>query len=247
MELSEVLKKAGLNDKEAKVYLALLELGVSSAYKIAPKAGLKRPITYIVLESLKARGLVSVVPQGEKNLYVAAEPGKIMGELERTRELYKRFLPNLEALHNESGRKEKPKVQFFEGKEAVGELYEKIIASKEVEFFSTIKDIISVFPEYPKRLNERAFVGQMRIRELLTKNPGDVAYAKTMKHNQYFEHRFAPGAGEFLTDNCLFDGNVAFFSFQPFIYAVLIQSQGIYKSLRSLFEFSWQAGEPHND
>ena len=66
-----------------------------------------------------------------------------------------------------------------------------------------------------------------------------------MKHNKTFEHRFAPGMEEFLTDNCLFDGNVVFFSFKPTIFAVQISSSDIYKSLRNLFEFAWQQADPY--
>lgn len=244
MELSEVLVKIGLNDKEAKVYLAMLALGPATAYRIAPKAGIKRSIAYVVLESLQTRGLVSVVPAGERKLFVASDPGKLLGEIEQKKELYKRFLPNLEALYLDASKKEKPQVQFFEGKEAVYGLYEKIYESKDVAFFSTIRDILSEFPEFPKKLNEKAMQGKAHVRELLTKSSQDIAYAKTMKHGQYFEQRFAGGIGEFFTDNCLFDGQVAFFAFDPFLYAVLVRSDGVYKSLKTLYEFAWGSAEP---
>lgn len=244
MELSEVLIKIGLNDKEAKVYLAMLALGPATAYRIAPKAGIKRSIAYVVLENLQSRGLVSVVPQGERKLFVASDPGKLLGEIEQKKELYKRFLPNLEALYLDASKKEKPQVQYFEGKEAVNGLYEKICESKDVAFFSTIRDILSVFPEIPKKLNEKAIKGQARVRELLTLSQGDISYAKTMKHNDFFQQRFAKGIGEFFTDNCLFDGQVAFFAFDPFLYAVLVRSDGVYKSLKTLYEFAWSSAEP---
>ncbi len=236
--------KIGLNEKEAKVYLAMLALGPATAYRIAPKAGVKRSIAYVVLESLQARGLVSVVPQGERKLFVASDPGKLLGEIEQKKELYKRFLPNLEALYLDASKKEKPQVQFFEGREAVDGLYEKIYESKDVVFFSTIRDILSSFPEFPKKLNEKAMQGKMRVRELLSMSPSDFAYAKTMKHSEFFEHRFAQGIGEFFTDNCLFDGRVAFFAFDPFLYAVLVRSDGVYKSLKTLYEFAWLSAKP---
>ncbi len=245
MELSEVLIKIGLSEKEAVVYLAMLALGPATAYRIAPQAGIKRSIAYVVLDSLQARGLVSVVPQGERKLYVAGDPGKLLGEIEQKKELYKRFLPNLEALYADASKKEKPQVQFFEGREAVYGLYEKIYHSKDVAFFSTIRDILSLFPEFPKRLNEKALLGQVRVRELLTLSPSDLAYARTMKHSESFQQRFAAGIGEFFTDNCLFDGQVAFFAFDPFLYAVLIRSDGVYKSLKTLYEFAWTAALPY--
>lgn len=87
--------------------------------------------------------------------------------------------------------------------------------------------------------------GKVKVRELLTRSKFDIEYAKTMEHGENFIHRFVMGEGEFLTDNCLYDGNVVFFSFQPYIFAVQIKSKGIYQSLRNLFEYAWQAAEPY--
>jgi len=123
MDTSEALVKNGLNEKEAKVYLALLELGTASAYSIAPKAGLKRPITYIVLEDLRQKGLVSIVPREKKTLYTAEAPNKLLTEVKQRQELLQRFMPNMEALYN--SKKEKPQVQLFEGMEGVKLIYEK--------------------------------------------------------------------------------------------------------------------------
>jgi sugar-specific transcriptional regulator TrmB len=243
MEIADILKQTGLHEKEVSVYLALLELGTASVQSIAIKAGLKRPTTYLILDDLQRRGLVSVVPRAKKVLYTAESPEKILNDLHHKQELVKRFLPNMMALYN--AKVDKPRVLLFEGRDAVREVYEKILAAKEVDFFSTIRDIISIYPEYPKKLNEKAVAGNIKVRELLTRSQADFDYARAMEHNVNFIQRFAPGKGEFLTDNCLYDGSVVFFSFQPYIFAVQIASQGIYQSLRNLFEYAWQAAEPY--
>ena len=67
METIDVLERVGLKGKEASVYLALLELGTASVESIAKKAGTKRPTTYLVLDDLQNRGLVSIVPQQKKS------------------------------------------------------------------------------------------------------------------------------------------------------------------------------------
>jgi sugar-specific transcriptional regulator TrmB len=243
MEISEVLNQIGLNNKETQVYLGLLELGVASVQSIAQKAGIKRPTTYLILDDLQRRGLVSVVPRAKKVLYTAESPEKILNDLHHKQELVKRFLPNMMALYN--AKVDKPQVLLFEGKDAVRDVYNKVLNAKEVDFFSTIRDIISVYPDYPELLNQNAIQGSVKVRELLTRNQADFDYARKMEHNQNFIQRFAPGEGEFLTDNCLYDGKVVFFSYQPYIFAVQIASQGIYRSLRNLFEYAWAAAEPY--
>lgn len=84
MEIVDVLKTAGLDEKEAQVYLGLLELGTASVQLIASKAGLKRPTTYLILDSLQAKGMVSIIPRAKKALYTAESPEKIIGDLQNT-------------------------------------------------------------------------------------------------------------------------------------------------------------------
>jgi len=243
MEINDVLKLIGLDDKEASVYLALLELGTATVHPIANKAEIKRPTTYLILDQLQKKGLVSVVPRAKKALYTAESPEQLLGDLYKKQEMVKRFMPNMLALYN--AKIDKPQVLLFEGKDAVRNVYEKILSAKEVAWFSTITDVISVYPEFPKKLNEQAMSGTVKVRELLTRTKADFDYVKTMKHGENFVQHFATSGGEFLTDNCLYDGNVVFFSFKPNVSAIQIKSQGIYKSLKTLYEFAWQASEPY--
>lgn len=243
MEIQQLLQKSGLNEKEASIYLATLELGTSSVHGIADKAGIKRPTAYIILKQLENKGLVSLVPRARKVLYAAESPEKIISNLARQQELMKQFLPNMLAVYNT--KKEKPQVLLFEGKEAVREVYEKILNAKQVDFFATTKDIVSVYPDYPKRLEQKALEKKLTVRELLTRTPEDIKFADNITHSANYQHRFTPAGQEFFTDNVLFDGNVVFFSYEPRIFAVQIQSQGIYQSLQTLFNLAWQNADEY--
>jgi sugar-specific transcriptional regulator TrmB len=243
MEIPEILKKTGLNEKEAMVYMALLELGTSSVEGVAKKAGTKRPTTYLILDELQKKGLASLVPRAKKILYTAESPEQIISHLSRQQELMKRFLPNMLALYN--SKKEKPQILLFEGKDAVAEVYEKMLQAREVNIFCTIQDVMQIYPDLPQRLMQRTMEKKTKLRELLTNNPANVEFAKTMPHSEYYEHRFAKPGQEFRTDNILFDNNVAFFSYEPYIFAVLIQSKTIYQSLRTLFELAWTQSTPY--
>lgn len=239
METVEVLEKIGLNEKEASVYLALLELGTASVLSIASKAGLKRPTTYLILDDLVARGLVSQVPQHKKTLYTAEAPEKLFTDLQKKQELLKRFLPNLEALHNQ--KKEKPQVQLFQGKEGILEVYEKIYAHGEVWFFATLGDLDKVLPHVTKEVARRAKEHKLVVREILSGSEADVAYAKDAGQSTNYTYRFAPKGLSFFTDNAIFGNSVAFFSFNVQLFAVVITSKEIAGSLRSLYEMAWNS------
>ena len=53
------LQKIGLDEREAKVYLATLELGPSPVQKIAQRSQVPRATTYLVLDDLQNKGFVS--------------------------------------------------------------------------------------------------------------------------------------------------------------------------------------------
>jgi len=63
--LTNILKRIGLNEKEAKVYLTLLEVNESLPSSISRQSGVKRPTTYVILGQLQKKGLVSHVKKGK--------------------------------------------------------------------------------------------------------------------------------------------------------------------------------------
>jgi len=90
-----ILKKMGLNDKEAAVYTSLLTLGQGSANSIARISGLKRPTTYVILEDLRKRGLVLKMPGVKKQMFNARSPEELVHEMKENVSEAERALPDL--------------------------------------------------------------------------------------------------------------------------------------------------------
>jgi len=61
-EALNLLKRAGLNEYESRVYLGLLNHGTATASDISEVASIPRPRTYDVLVKLEKKGFVSVQP-----------------------------------------------------------------------------------------------------------------------------------------------------------------------------------------
>src|SRR5437879_6580616 len=78
--LIKQLVEFGLSEKEAKVYLALLELELASVSEIAKTAAINRSSTYVVLESLKKKGLVSTSEDKKVQKYIAISPDMLLVE-----------------------------------------------------------------------------------------------------------------------------------------------------------------------
>ncbi len=98
MELLETLQVMGLNEKEAAVYTALLQLGRASAYSVSVKSGLKKPTTYVILEQLIEKGMAQRVPRVKKQLYFANSPEQVFAVAEQKLEVAKKKLPELMAM-----------------------------------------------------------------------------------------------------------------------------------------------------
>jgi predicted DNA-binding transcriptional regulator len=89
MDITSLLKKSGLSEKEIKVLTALLELGDSPVRDISSKAGVNRGTAYDILKSLVKQGLVSSF-ETKTNLHFAAEPpSKLLDYLEEKENNFK--------------------------------------------------------------------------------------------------------------------------------------------------------------
>jgi len=242
MENIEILERIGLNQKQASVYLALLELGTASVQLIAQKAGIKRPTTYLILDELQQKGIVSIIPRARKALYTAENPEKLIGDLRKKEELLKFSMPNLLALYN--AKKEKPQVQLFEGHEGIKLVYDKIYSSSEVWFFGTTKEAQKYDPEGLAGFVKRTQQEGITVRDLLTRSPEDMAYAERAKSGPKYETRMVREGAQFLSDNAIFADSVVFFSFHPQIFAVMITSKEVSTAIRTLFQFAWEQAEP---
>src|SRR6185369_12406710 len=75
--LEKYLQTIGLSDKEASVYLALVQVDNAAVLDLSKKTKLKRPTVYVILESLAKKGLVSETTVGKKTHYQAEPPERL--------------------------------------------------------------------------------------------------------------------------------------------------------------------------
>ena len=90
-----LLQDIGLSPNEAKVYLAMLQLGRTSTTKIADVAKLHRTNIYDSVKKLVSKGLVSYVRIKGTTLYEAADPSMLMQMIRDKEQRLKEVLPQL--------------------------------------------------------------------------------------------------------------------------------------------------------
>jgi sugar-specific transcriptional regulator TrmB len=93
MHLQKTLEKYGLTAKQAKIYLATLELGSAPVNLIAKKSAIPRPSCYDILESLNNLGIASTFTKKKTRYYSVEDPRKIIKLAEQKAEDLKQVLP----------------------------------------------------------------------------------------------------------------------------------------------------------
>ncbi len=144
--VEEVLKELNLTDKEIKVYLALLELGQSPVNPIAKKSRLNRVTCYDVLKYLKEKGLAAYVIKSGVKYFEAADPQKLLGDLEVKEQKVRAILPELEALKKIT--RKKPKIEMYEGLSGLKTVMEDILKDKKETWFIADPNFMDALPFY---------------------------------------------------------------------------------------------------
>lgn len=241
------LKNLGLSENEAKVYMAMLELGPATMLEIAAKAGINRPTAYVQVESLKTMGLVGAQVKGKKQLFIAESPDQLEFVIEREtkavelkKEELARILPELTGLFNVSG--EKPQVRFFEGKEGLMKMQDELLKSKSkiVVSFSSGDGILKIFPDHPKNYSSRRVQKGIKARLIYTSSQGPILKRnddEVLREAKYV----SPDKFPFKSDIIIYDNNIGISALEGKAVGVLITHKELADSFRAIFELVWNS------
>ncbi|TSA43828.1 hypothetical protein D4R49_01995, partial [bacterium] len=158
------LQEIGLSEKEAAIYLSLLQVETASVIDVSSKTKINRSTVYVILEGLMKKGLVSETQIGKKVHYQAEAPERLETFVERQKMLLdeqqkrlKDIIPQIKSIQRESG--ERPVIKFFDGKEAAYQdtsvFFSKGAGEEDTGYFVFNRDLIEeVFT--PKEIEDVA-------------------------------------------------------------------------------------------
>jgi sugar-specific transcriptional regulator TrmB len=253
--LSKKLEKIGLSEKEAVVYAFLL--GVPGAYPsvIAEKTHLNRSTVYKVLISLSVKGLVSEIEKGKKLYYQTESPKKLktftkyrLEQAELASDYAADLSPVLESIFE--GASGRPKVTYYEGKEAVVGAYLRHVqveGAYNMSAFVNAQDIKRFLPEksftFYKKEKERIGI---RARGITSLSSANVEFQKdthsNIKKAIWPELRFVPESlFTFPGEITMFDRNkvsiIKFDATNPI--GVIIEDKVVHDMMQAIFELVW--------
>ena len=148
------LIEIGLSEKEAEVYLSLLEGDSYSILTLSKKTKINRTTIYSVIKSLLEKGLVSETTINTKTRYLAESPDRLETFINNQKNLLEEnskklidIVPQLKSIQREMG--ERPIVKYFEGKEG--------LLSGTEDIFKDPVPMEKLYMIYPKDLVDEIF------------------------------------------------------------------------------------------
>ncbi len=243
--LTKHLVEFGLSEKEAKVYLALIELEVASVSEIAKTAGVNRSSTYVILSSLGKKGLVSI--SGDKNIQqcVAVTPEMLFREAEervnqaqKIKKIIGDIIPDLKALHKDT--KQKPKIKVFEGKQGLISAFEDTLNSREkiMRTFSNVERISKTLPEYFLDYVQRRIKLGIKMHGI---HPDDKVARYVIKNSPKFDQPMLIPShiSRFPADVAIYDNKIGYMSPDENL-AIIIESKKLADIMKNIFDLAFQ-------
>lgn len=232
------LKEIGLNEKEAALYAAGLELGEASLQELAKEAGIKRPTAYRIMEELEAKGLFSKVTKGKKYYYEAEDPEAIFGLYKIRQDAFARLLPDLRLLHNKG--EKRPKVKFYNGIEGLKSMYWESLESKgSIVGYGSIDDMWVLSADFIADYVKERIKRKIPIRGIVPATAQSREYIK-LNPKEMRELCLVPkDRFPFTNEINIYNDKVAIFSFREKV-GVIIESEDIAHTQKAIFELAWQ-------
>lgn len=254
----EKIEKMGLSNKEARIYLYLLESRGGYPSKIAAETKLNRSTVYKLLTSLSVKGLATEIEHGKKIFY-QPEPLSKLGryveyQVERAEQAKIsaiNIMPELEALFANA---RNPKVSFYKGKEQVLEAYLRHVQVEKgykMTAFANVQSLKGFLPPkfftFYKKEKERLGI---TARGITSSADYSHQFQKDthagVKRKIWPELRFIPEElFPYSAEMTMFDGNkvsiVKFDDQDPI--AIIMEDRMVHDMMNMLFEFIWKRAE----
>ncbi len=243
--LVTALRAFGFDVKEAKVYLAGLELGPTTVLELARRTRLARTTLYPILEDLRNRGYFRLGKTKRGSVYTAEPPSVLDRQLQERASAFTTALPQLIALrgtvHEGAG------VSLYEGSEGFRQLWQKIFRSgvKEYRILTSGVGLLEFVhePYLVERIIAERIRRGIRSKQLIVDS---IAARKIVAKDadELRESRLLPRGTMLPATILTFGEEVAFITTRRENTMILIASGETAITLRSLFDALWSCAVP---
>ena len=238
----QILEDIGLTSAEAKIFLALLKLGPSSAGPVLNRAGLHNSVVHAALNRLIEKGLVSYTKQGKTHIYQASNPKHLFEYIDEKKERLEKIMPEL--LAREEGQTEKPEATVYRGIRGMKEiLYELLEAggNKHHTIGSSDKSLMmgsEWWAQYHRKRAQKGIYAKLLFYESLEEWKAEEKYPKTT------EVRYTKTGFEPLTETIIRNDKVGILLWTEKPTGILMHNRELADSYEKYFQHMWASARP---
>jgi sugar-specific transcriptional regulator TrmB len=243
MDLSSAVEQLGFSDKEARVYLTLLQTGPCSAYQVAKRSGLKNATAYVVLDALVEKSAVTRTPRAKAVTFIATDPIELFALARSRFERAQAALPELRALSHDKSHVSQTK--YFEGLPQIKQMYQELLNEMPdqtmVAFFAHGKDTPKKLWDYWSELNGEMMKRRIKIRAVTSAHETTKAYLNYTKvPREFMEIKGLPE--KIYSSNISIEvyKNTTQIVSHRYEQAISIENPDVANVLRQIFEIVWK-------
>lgn len=247
MGIERNLKFLGLSEDEVKIYLACLEFGQLPISGISRNTKIGRTNCYHHTEKLVSRGLLAISQKGGNKVFSAENPKIFINQEKERLNMAREMLPELLAISSHNP--QKPKMQFFEGKEGIKNIFGKVLDSEasEVVSFSNFTKLTEFFSDtdflrqhFIQRVEQKTKTRFISPRDTIAEKFVETFFPEDFDY-KYLEV-FLISSQEFSFDAeiTIFAGSIAIANLsRKNPVGVLIENPELYRTQKAIFDLAW--------
>jgi sugar-specific transcriptional regulator TrmB len=237
----------GLSEKEAGIYLALLELEIATVNEVAKQSKINRSSAYVVLENLKKKGLVGISDDKKIRHYIAASPETLLHSAkasakkqEDVKTGIESIIPELKALHKAT--KRRPVVKIYEGENGAKEVYEDLFTTnaKEIKIFADPSNIFKRLPDFMRTFDSERKRRGIKMYGINPASEEVINLYKYAQASQPSEMLLIPeDKFKLSSDIGIYEDKIAFVSPKD-NFGIIIECKDLADVLKSFFDLAWE-------
>ena len=238
----EIFQKLGLSTNEAKIYESLLNLGATTANKIALDAKIQRRNVYDTLKKLREKGLCSELEEGGVRKFRAIHPQRFADLLKEKEDMLQQVLPQMIGQYESQAKVEQTIV--YKGMEAIKNMYGDVV--REGKDYYTIGGRGNwldprwkfFLPKFDKeRMKKGIKFRHIFYYELKDPKHPNHAITKILKDSQ---HRFLPKGFTSPCSIIIYGNRVGSMTWEEEPMVVVTISDIIAEGYKKYFDFMWK-------
>ena len=235
-----ILEDLGLTNAEIKIYIALLELGATTAGPLLEQSKLQNSVVHRALHTLIQKGLVSYILEGKRRVYQASDPSSFYDFIENKKQRFAQILPELK--QKQILTKNQKEATLFQGKKGINEIYTRLLNSggKEYNTFGGGKRVTydTMGEIWWKNFHTKRIHKKIPSRQVFDDTLK--AFGKTLNKSPLTKIKFLSQDFEQLTETVICGDYVAINIFTQNPYGILIHDKVVVHGYKKYFEVLWK-------